>query len=132
MYIFLFHVQLHAFVEYATVEDAEKAVCSELLSQICFPFHVQHFELLWLKALFFLLGIQVTELNDERNWRSGLRVCILSNCMVLYIILTAFPLFNTFIAFIFVVHYQGISCSLQLQNMARQGLAIFRTSTYFN
>ncbi|KAJ6836594.1 putative la-related protein 6B [Iris pallida] len=38
----------HAFVEYETVEDAEKAV---------------------------------VELNDERNWRSGLRVRLLHTCM---------------------------------------------------
>ncbi|XP_010908488.2 LOW QUALITY PROTEIN: la-related protein 6B [Elaeis guineensis] len=44
----LFYNKLHAFVEYETVEDAEKAV---------------------------------TELIDERNWRSGLRVRILSKCM---------------------------------------------------
>ncbi|KAJ6823233.1 la-related protein 6B-like [Iris pallida] len=45
----LFSNKLHAFVEYETVEDAEKAV---------------------------------VELNDERNWRSGLRVRLLHTCMV--------------------------------------------------
>lgn len=45
----LFANKLHAFVEYETVEDAEKAVA---------------------------------ELNDGRNWRSGLRVRLLSSCMV--------------------------------------------------
>lgn len=45
----LFANKLHAFVEYETVEDAEKAV---------------------------------VELNDGRNWRSGLRVRLLSSCMV--------------------------------------------------
>ncbi|MQM00677.1 hypothetical protein Taro_033417 [Colocasia esculenta] len=40
--------QLHAFVEYETIEDAEKAVA---------------------------------ELNDERDWRSGLRVRLLPSCM---------------------------------------------------
>ncbi|XP_038978552.1 la-related protein 6B-like [Phoenix dactylifera] len=44
----LFGNRLHAFVEYETVEDAEKAVA---------------------------------ELNDERNWRSGLRVRLLLKCM---------------------------------------------------
>lgn len=44
----LFANKLHAFVEYESVEDAEKAI---------------------------------TELNDERNWRSGLRVRLLHGCM---------------------------------------------------
>ncbi|KAH7681189.1 La-related protein 7 [Dioscorea alata] len=44
----LFGNRLHAFVEYETSEDAEKAV---------------------------------SELNDERNWRSGLRVRLLHRCM---------------------------------------------------
>ncbi|XP_072950298.1 la-related protein 6B [Typha angustifolia] len=44
----LFANKLHAFVEYETVEDAEKAVA---------------------------------ELNDERNWRNGLRVRLLHRCM---------------------------------------------------
>ncbi|KAJ0977045.1 hypothetical protein J5N97_012519 [Dioscorea zingiberensis] len=44
----LFGNRLHAFVEYETSEDAEKAVA---------------------------------ELNDERNWRSGLRVRLLHKCM---------------------------------------------------
>ncbi|XP_072952151.1 la-related protein 6B-like [Typha angustifolia] len=44
----LFNNKLHAFVEYETIEDAEKAVA---------------------------------ELNDERNWRSGLRVRLLHRCM---------------------------------------------------
>jgi La-related protein 7 len=45
----LFANKLHAFVEYDTVEDAEKAI---------------------------------VELNDERNWRNGLRVRLLNTCMV--------------------------------------------------
>ncbi|KAJ4751381.1 hypothetical protein LUZ62_085786 [Rhynchospora pubera] len=44
----LFANKLHAFVEYETLEDAEKAI---------------------------------TELNDERNWRSGLRVRLLQGCI---------------------------------------------------
>ncbi|XP_040384816.1 la-related protein 6B-like [Oryza brachyantha] len=44
----LFANKLHAFVEYDTVEDAEKAI---------------------------------VELNDERNWRNGLRVRLLNTCM---------------------------------------------------
>ncbi|KAJ3671542.1 hypothetical protein LUZ60_007621 [Juncus effusus] len=44
----LFANKLHAFVEYETIEDAEKAI---------------------------------NELNDERNWRSGLRVRLLQVCM---------------------------------------------------
>nr|CAD1819904.1 unnamed protein product [Ananas comosus var. bracteatus] len=44
----LFANKLHAFVEYETIDDAEKAVA---------------------------------ELNDERNWRSGLRVRLLNRCM---------------------------------------------------
>ncbi|EHA8587678.1 putative La-related protein [Cocos nucifera] len=49
----LFGNRLHAFVEYETVEDAEKAIA---------------------------------ELNDEKNWRCGLRVRLLLKCMVLTII----------------------------------------------
>ncbi|KAF0895284.1 hypothetical protein E2562_008598 [Oryza meyeriana var. granulata] len=45
----LFANKLHAFVEYDTIEDAEKAI---------------------------------VELNDERNWRNGLRVRLLNTCMV--------------------------------------------------
>ncbi|KAJ0972951.1 hypothetical protein J5N97_020910 [Dioscorea zingiberensis] len=44
----LFGNKLHAFVEYESIDDAEKAV---------------------------------TELNDGRNWRSGLRVRLLHRCM---------------------------------------------------
>lgn len=44
----LFANKLHAFVEYETIEDAEKALA---------------------------------ELNDERNWRSGLRVRLLHGCI---------------------------------------------------
>jgi len=44
----LFANKLHAFVEYETIEDAEKAI---------------------------------VVLNDERNWRSGLRVRLLNSCM---------------------------------------------------
>ncbi|XP_010930308.1 la-related protein 6B [Elaeis guineensis] len=44
----LFGNRLHAFIEYETVEDAEKAIA---------------------------------ELNDEKNWRSGLRVRLLLKCM---------------------------------------------------
>uniref|UniRef100_A0A0D9XQV7 HTH La-type RNA-binding domain-containing protein n=1 Tax=Leersia perrieri TaxID=77586 RepID=A0A0D9XQV7_9ORYZ len=44
----LFANKLHAFVEYDTIEDAEKAI---------------------------------VELNDERNWRNGLRVRLLNTCM---------------------------------------------------
>lgn len=44
----LFSNKLHAFVEYETVEDAERAL---------------------------------SELNDERNWRSGLRLRLLNKCM---------------------------------------------------
>jgi La-related protein 7 len=45
----LFANKLHAFVEYETPEDAEKAIL---------------------------------ELNDEKNWRNGLRVCLLNTCTV--------------------------------------------------
>ncbi|KAF0921868.1 hypothetical protein E2562_020329 [Oryza meyeriana var. granulata] len=44
----LFANKLHAFVEYETLEDAEKAIL---------------------------------ELNDEKNWRNGLRVRLLNTCM---------------------------------------------------
>ncbi|CAA6667759.1 unnamed protein product [Spirodela intermedia] len=46
-----FSLQLHAFVEYGTFEEAEKAVA---------------------------------ELNDEKNWRSGLRLRLLPRCMTKY------------------------------------------------
>jgi La-related protein 7 len=45
----LFANKLHAFVEYETLEDAEKAIL---------------------------------ELNDEKNWRNGLRVPLLNTCTV--------------------------------------------------
>ena len=32
--------------------------------------------------LILLRVVQIVELNDERNWRSGLRVRLLSACMV--------------------------------------------------
>ncbi|KAG0501041.1 hypothetical protein HPP92_001113 [Vanilla planifolia] len=48
----LFANKLHAFVEYETVEDAEKATAA---------------------------------LNDERNWRSGLRLRILNKCVTKFV-----------------------------------------------
>ena len=63
-------------MEYETHEDAEKAVC--VLHD--FEFRSTMFVLCF--ALMLVDLMQILELNDERNWRNGLRSRLLNTCMV--------------------------------------------------
>ena len=67
--------QLHAFVEYDTIEDATKAVC-------IFIWYFNNTFVLYMHHIKLLHAVQIVELNDERNGRSGLRVRLLNTCMV--------------------------------------------------
>jgi hypothetical protein len=46
-HFFWLYLQVHAFVEYETVEDAEKAVCLLDFSNHLFFFSRNYFEVLW-------------------------------------------------------------------------------------
>ena len=56
------------------MEDAARAVCI-FISSFSTIVSYMHY-------LILLHVVQLVELNDERNWRSGLRVRLLSACMV--------------------------------------------------
>lgn len=65
-------LQMYALVEYDTVEAAEKAVSSNILLQKLVLSNVA-----WNRLLIIFCSLKVVTLNDEMDWRNGLRVQLL-------------------------------------------------------
>lgn len=64
-------------MEYETLEDAEKAV------SITFLNFMNQFLIHSIYSPTLSDQMQIMELNDEKNWRNGLRVRLLNTCVVI-------------------------------------------------